>query len=102
MSNCMMGVFWGPRRFITMLHGKLDQNSSPKIEVLNGVNRQSSNGLKGNRQPSKKVIFYCHKYKLILTFKEFQGISNLTSADLHGLLAPEESLNFSTFSKHSL
>ena len=57
-----------------MLHGKMDQNSSPQIEVLNGVNRQSSNGLKGNRQPSKKVIFYCHKYKLILTFTKFQGI----------------------------
>ena len=32
---------------------------------------------------------------LILTVKEFQGISNLTiSADLQGLLAPEESLSW--------
>ena len=34
------------------------------------------------------------KYRVILTVKTFQGISDLTiSADLPGLLAPEESLH---------
>ena len=63
---------------------------------LNGVNRQSSNGLKFNRQPSKNVICYRQspKRRLILTVKKFEGISNLfISADLHGILAPEQSLN---------
>ena len=35
------------------------------------------------------------KCRLILIVKKFQVISNLTiSADLHGLLTPEESLNW--------
>ena len=35
--------------------------------------------------------------KLISTVKTFQGISNSTiSADLHGILAPEESPNWTT------
>ena len=35
------------------------------------------------------------KYRLILTVKKFPGISNLTfSADLHGILASEESFNW--------
>ena len=105
LGQCCVELHDGSILETTSLHYDVARQTGPefvpKIEVLNGVNRQSSNGLKCNRQPSKKVIFYCHKYKLILTFKEFQGISNLTSADLHGLLAPEESLNFSTFSKHS-
>ena len=66
-------------------------------EGLNGVNRQPSNGLKFNRQPSKKDIFTVKRLKcvLILTAKAFKGISNLTiSADFHGLLAPEKSLNW--------
>ena len=49
-----------------------------------------------NRQPSNGLKFKC---KLTLTIKKFQGISNLAflsvlsiSADLHGLLASEESL----------
>ena len=37
------------------------------------------------------------KYRLILTVKKFPGISNLTfSADLHGILASEESLTGKT------
>ena len=56
-------------------------------EGLNGV----------NRQPSKKDIFTVKRLKcaVILTAKAFKGISNLTiSADFHGLLAPEKSLNW--------
>ena len=35
------------------------------------------------------------KYRLILTVKKLPGISNLTfSADLHGILASEESFNW--------
>ena len=49
-----------------------------------------------NHQPSKKVVFFAvnrQKCRLILTVKKFQGFSVLTiSADLHGPLAPEESL----------
>ena len=60
------------------------------------VNSQPSNRLKFNRKPSKKVLFFTvnrQKCRLILTVKKFQGISkNVTfSADLHGLLASEES-----------
>ena len=66
-------------------------------EDLNGDNRQPSNGLKFNRQPSKKDIFTVKRLKcvVILTAKAFKGISNLTiSADFHELLAPEKSLNW--------
>ena len=50
-----------------------------------------------NHQPSKKVVFFFtvnrQKCRLILIVKKFQGFSVLTiSADLHGPLAPEESL----------
>ena len=61
------------------------------------VNRQPTNGLKFNRQPSKKDIFTVKRLKcvVILTAKAFKGISNLTiSADFHGLLAPEKYLNW--------
>ena len=56
--------------------------------------KRISIGLTVNRK--KKVIFYRQpnrqKFILILIVKTFQGISDLTiSADLHGLLAPEES-----------
>ena len=56
--------------------------------------KRISIGLTANRK--KKVIFYRQpnrqKFILILIVKTFQGISDLTiSADLHGLLAPEES-----------
>ena len=49
-------------------------------EGVNGVNRQPSNGLKFNRQPSKKDIFTVKRLKcaVILTAKAFKGISNLT------------------------
>ena len=66
---------------------------------LNGVNRRPLNGVKFNRQPSKKVVFSvnCQKLRVILTVKTFQGISNpAISADLHGLLALEESVNLKT------
>ena len=54
-----------------------------------------------NRQPSNGLKFNLNRQecKLTLTIKKFQGISNLAflsvlsiSADLHGLLASEESL----------
>jgi len=72
------------------------------VEGLNQVNRQPSNGLKFNRQPNVKKGYF-----LPSTVKTFQRISNLTiSADLHGLLAPKESLNgknqFPCSQKHSL
>ena len=44
-------------------------------------------GPKFNRKPSKKLLFTVNrqKYRLILTVKKFQGITNLTiSADLYG------------------
>ena len=51
----------------------------PLGEGFNRVNSQPPNGL---------------KLRVILTIKTFRGISSLTiSADLHGLLAPEESLH---------
>ena len=61
--------------------------------------RQSSDGLKFNRYIANKEDNFCtaavKMQILILTVKEFQGISNLTiSGDLHGLLAPEESLSW--------
>ena len=66
-------------------------------EGLNRVNRQPSNGLKCNRLPSKKVIFYRQLPKMQSNINRqnvSRGISNLTiSADLHGLLAPEASFN---------
>ena len=68
---------------------------------LNGVYCQPSNGLKFNRQRSKKVIFTVNRKKsrLILTVKKFQGTSNLSiSANLHGLHAPEESPNWKNHS----
>ena len=56
----------------------------------------------------KRLIFTVslQKCQLILTVKKFQGILNLTiSADPHGILAPEESLNcknqFPCSQKHS-
>ena len=57
-----------------------------------------SMGFMVNHQPSKKVVLYgqfLQKCRLTLTVKKFQGISNLTiSADLHGILAPKEFLNW--------
>ena len=51
-------------------------------------------GLTVNRQNWKKFTVNCLKSRQILTVKRFQGISNLSiSADFHGLLAAEESLN---------
>ena len=50
-------------------------------------------GLTVGRQ--KRLFFTVNRQKctVILTVKAFQGIANLTiSADIHGLLAPEESL----------
>ena len=67
-------------------------------EGLNRVNRQPSNGLKCNRLPSKKVLFYRQLPKMQSNINRqnvSRGISNLTiSADLHGLLAPEASFNW--------
>ena len=49
-------------------------------EGLNGVNRQPSNGLKFNRQPSK-MLFNINRYK----------DSNLPiSAGLYGILVPKK------------
>ena len=49
-----------------------------------------------NRQ--KRLFFYLQLSKCILrlTVKKFQCISNfaISSADLHGILAPEESINW--------
>ena len=67
-------------------------------EGLNRVNRQPSNGLKCNRLPSKKVLFYRQLPKMQSNINRqnvSRGISNLTiSADLHGLLAPQASFNW--------
>ena len=51
------------------------------LEGLNGVYRQLSNGLKINRQPSKKLFFSVNhqKCRSRLTVKKFQSISNLKS-----------------------
>ena len=62
-------------------------------------NRHSSNdlGLTFSRPPSQRVFFTVYRQKCRLKFsvEKFHGISNLTiSADLHGRLAPEESLNY--------
>ena len=79
------------------------------IESLNGIERQPSrtHGLKINRQPLKKVIFYHQpsKMQIKINCQMFQGISDLSiSTDFHGILAPEESLNwrnhFSCSQKH--
>ena len=63
-----------------------------------GLTISRANGLEINRLPSKNVFFFtvnCHKGRLILTVRKFQGILNLTiSADIHRLLVPEESLNW--------
>ena len=65
-------------------------------EDLNtGVNKQPSNSVKIDRQPNKNVTFYSLPSKLQerQTIKKFQGSSRLTiSADVHKILAPEESL----------
>ena len=55
-------------------------------------------GFTFNRQ---KRLFFClqlSKYILRLTVKKFQCISNfaISSADLHEILAPEESINWKT------
>ena len=87
--------------------------SNPSVDAvregLNGVNRQPSNGLIFNRRPSKRLFFTVNRQKctVILTVKAFQGIANLTiSADIHGLLAPEESFGLKNHQpccqKHSL
>ena len=59
---------------------------------------QPSNGLNFNRQKVvKKVIFHLQptKMQIDINRQKFPNISNLTnSADLHRLLAPEESLNW--------
>ena len=53
-----------------------------------------SMGLTVRRRERLFFIFNLQKCTVILTVKTFQGIANLTiSADLHGLLAPEESLH---------
>ena len=63
-------------------------------ECLNEVNRQPSNGLKFNSQSSKRLFFTVNRQKCRLIL-HIQGISNLTfSADLHRILAPEETLNW--------
>ena len=57
------------------------------------VSRQTASNLSNDRQ---RLFFTINRQKcrLILTVKKFPGISNLTvSADPHGLLVPEESLN---------
>ena len=63
-----------------------DQHSRPiHMEVSPGPS--AVKGPKFNRQPSKKLFFTVNrqKYRLILTVKKFQGITNLTiSADLYG------------------
>ena len=60
----------------------------PYLEGLNGFYHQQS----------KKVTFYLQLSKCILrlTVKKFQCISNfaISSFDLHGILAPEESINW--------
>jgi len=68
-------------------------------EGLIRVNHQPLNGLKSNRLPSKKVIFYRQQSKMQININRqtFRGISNLTiSSDLHGLLAPEASFKWTT------
>ena len=76
-----------------------------------GLTVSCQTALNLNLRPSKKVIFYRQLSKMqsntVLTVKTFQGISNLTlSADLHRLLAPEESLHLKNHGpccqKHSL
>lgn len=56
------------------------------LEGLNGVYRQLSNGLKINRQPSKKLFFSVNhqKCRSRLTVKKFQSISNLKSHHFTG------------------
>ena len=71
-----------------------------------GLTVSREKGLKFNRQPSKKVIFYRQPTKMQCNMK-CQNVSDLAiSDDLHGLLAPEESLNwknqFPCSQKHSL
>ena len=59
------------------------------------VSRQTALNLTVNHQ--KRLFLFVNRQKcgVILTVKTFQGFSNLgISADLHGLLAPEESLNW--------
>ena len=74
-------------------------------ESLNGVNRQSSKGRKFKRHRQKNYFLFTvnrQKCRLILTVKKFQAygllfqvIANLTiSADLQGILAPEETLKW--------
>ena len=59
------------------------------------VNRQPSNCLKFNCKPSKKVLFYRQPSKMQINInrqKVSRHFKNVTfSADLHGLLASEES-----------
>lgn len=78
------------------------------------INKNRSDFHEGvNCPPSEKVIFLSSTVKNAkninrqITVKKFQGIPNLTiSADIHGHLAPEESLNWKHQSpcsqKHSL
>ena len=58
------------------------------------VSRQMAQNLTVSRR--KRLFFTVNRQKcrLIITVNKFPDISNLTiSADLHGPLAPEESLN---------
>ena len=59
------------------------------------VNRQPSNRLKFNCKRSKKVLFYRQRSKMQINInrqKVSRHFKNVTfSADLHGLLASEES-----------
>ena len=72
---------------------------TPYLEGLNGVYHQPSDGLK-IQQPStvKKSYFLLSTVKMHIKInsKKIQGISNfaISSADLQGILAPEESINW--------
>ena len=72
---------------------------TPYLEGLNGVYHQPLDGLK-IQQPStvKKSYFLLSTVKMHkkINSKKIQGISYfaISSADLHGILAPEESINW--------
>ena len=68
--------------------------TSPPNDILDRTLERVSMGLTVNRQ--KMVFFKVNRQKcrVRLNVKKFQELKNLTiSADLHGILAREESLN---------
>ena len=67
------------------------------------ASRQTAQNSIVNRQKSLFFTVNRQKCRLILMVEKSQFISNLPiSADLHGLLAPEESLNWKNCSEFSI